>query len=194
MTENASTASNSSDGKGAKGPTEDAGKGKNSSEASAPPSLSAIAELLKGELRPVNTTMQKLESQMSNLSIEVNEKFKVLENKIQLQDVRVAKLEEMLKSGPSTKSDGVLEREIEKLREEVNVLKSSKTDQIEEKEDRNCTAVFSGLLSAQNIAEVKKWMCDQFWVKRLPHPENVYVKRISKVFVMRNLAIIENDI
>ena len=111
---NASAASNSNDGTKV-------------ATATATVTIDAIAELLENKLRPVNTTMEKLESQMSHLSLEVNEKFKVLETKMSIQDVRVAKLEEMLKSGPTTKNDCELQREVGKLREELNALKTSKT-------------------------------------------------------------------
>ena len=81
-----------------------------------------------------------------------------------------------MKTGPSTKNDCEIEREIGKLREELNCLKTSKTYKPEANDDQTYTAVFGGLSKAGDIEEAQKWMRDKLWAEWLPAPENMYSK------------------
>lgn len=137
-------------------------------------SIGEIAALLQKELRPVNATMEKLENQMSTLTIAVDEKFKSIETKMNLQDIRVAKLEELFAGGTVSKNDGKLESEIEKLKVEMNAMKSKPNTDVQD--DQTCTAVFGGFSSFESIEETEKWLSEKLWSEWLPIPGNVFCK------------------
>ena len=92
-------------------------------------------------------------------------------------EIRVSKLEELLKKGGVGK-------DMEEIKQMFEALETSKISNIEEKDVQKCTAVFGGFSNAQNIEEAKTWMTDKLWGEWLPQPENFKLKRrIQRYFL-----------
>ena len=108
------------------------------------------------------------------MSLAVNKKFKSIETKIELQDVRVAKLEELVRSGPITKDDGALQCEIDQLKVEIKALKTKPNTDTQD--DQKCTAVLGGFSSFENLEAAEKWLSEKLWDEWLPTAGNIFCK------------------
>jgi hypothetical protein len=86
-----------------------------------PPSIEDIGKLFKGEMGPIKTSIQNLESQMQNLSLAVDQKFQILHTRLDVNDVRVAKLEEIVLSGNVASGGQVVMQEIELLKQKSSL-------------------------------------------------------------------------
>ena len=75
-------------------------------------------------MEPVKTSIKQLENQMQSLNLSVEQKFQKLETRLDLNDVRVAKLEEIVLSGNVASGGQAVMKEIELLKSEIESLKS----------------------------------------------------------------------
>ena len=118
------------------------------------PSLEEITKLFKSEMGPLKNSMQSLESQMTNLNISVDQKFEKLYKRLDENDVRVQKLEEIIYSGSMT---GEMSKEIQMLKDEIEALKGKHVDP----GAPMCTAVMGGLSALENLENAKTWIINK---------------------------------
>ena len=87
---------------------------------------------------------------MQNLSLAVDQKFQILHTRLDVNDVRVAKLEEIVLSGNVASGGQVVMQEIESLKAEIQSLKS-KPSESKDATDRSKTAIFGGFSSFKDL-------------------------------------------
>ena len=96
---------------------------------------------------------------MEKLQISVDKKFQSLHNRLDLNDLRVTKLEEMLASGNIPATDGKMSKEIEVLKIEIEALETKHV----EPEVLECTSLVGGLSSLHTLENAKTWITDKLW-------------------------------
>ena len=106
---------------------------------------------------------------MVSLSISVDQKFKRLHERLDEDNVRVQKLEEIVFSG---KVGGEVSKEIQLLKEEIEALKGKHVDQ----GALMCIAIMGGLFTLENLECAKQWITNMMWHSHGPSPIEVYCK------------------
>lgn len=109
---------------------------------------------------------------MQNLSIFVEAKFQNIHKRLDVEDVRVSKLEETLFSGNMLVTDGIMAKEIEALKTEIEALKIKHV----EPDVLERTSLVGGLSSLQNFENLKTWITNNLWKTYGPTPGEIYCK------------------
>lgn len=142
------------------------------------PILEAIASLktdLSHKIDANQIIMKNEEKQMSDLQISVNERLLAVGTRLDVNGVRISKLEELLQNnGGGVGENSTLRKMVESLEVEIGKLKGkgpAGSDGM-----RELTLVIGGLNATGSKENAESWVYDKLWYAYGPKPVNVYVK------------------
>ena len=133
---------------------------------------------------------------MQSLNLSVEHKFQKLETRLDLNDIRVSKLEEIITSRSMTTGNDLVTKEIEALKSEIASLKEKPGETNGKETTERCkTAIFGGFSSYKDFEGVKTWAKDMFWENWLPQPAEVYHKKgdFAGMFFCRFDTVVERN-
>ena len=145
---------------------------------------------------PIKTSIQNLENQMRNLNRTVEEKFQGFKERLDLQDVRVLKLEEIVSFGSIGSTSDVVLKEIDTRKSEIALLKETSGEKHEKQDTDKCkTAIFDGFNTFTDSGDVKEWITNKLWDEWLPQPAEIYHKgdTFKGIFFCRFDSVSERD-
>ena len=117
--------------------------------------------------------MGSLEKQMEELKISVNERLNAVESRMDATDIRISKLEDLLKKGGAGKDMEEIRQMFETLEKDTSKSKGKPTGLIDY--DRQCTMVCGGLKSLSKD-DAEQWVYDKLWSMYGPKPKKIYSK------------------
>ena len=155
-----------------------------------PVTLESIASLLDKKfdekLAPLTNQVQAMQENVGKLEGAVGsiqEEVKVLKvevnERVDMTELRVAKLEELFKSHSGSSSEPI-RGQIQKLEEQIAALKLGPQRPVStpphDHTDVIVTAVIGGLKALSSVDEARSWISNQLWYAYGPQPEKAYCK------------------
>ena len=142
-------------------------------------SLTMLSNLLDEKIGPMQRSMSQMERQMGELSISVDARLKDMESRMDLANVRIAKLEQWMERDPPQSKEDELVEKVKVLQEQVAA--ATKGDGMLASEIsagsadvRERTAVIGGLTGIASIEEADAWVRDKLWLLWGQHPVKVF--------------------
>ena len=144
--------------------------------------LDQLAALLDQKLDPMQKSMAGLERQMGELSISVDERLKKMESRMDLEGLRIDKLESIVgsisKTGVNSSSFDV-EAEVRKQLQAIQQTQYGKKPyNVHELDKRERTAVIGGVRGFQSVDDATNWLNDKLYTLWAPLPKHngIYMK------------------
>jgi len=146
-------------------------------------------------MEPVKTLIKQLGNRMQSLNLSVEQKFQKLETRLDLNDIRVSKLEEIITSGSMITGNDLVTKEIEALKSEIASFKEKPGETNGKETTERCkTVILGGSSSYKDFEEVKTWVKNMFWENWLPQPEEIYHKGdFTGMFFCRFDTVVERN-
>ena len=150
-----------------------------------PLTLAAIAGLLDQKPGPITNSIremqfdiERVESNVTNVSNELTElrtSSVAIETRLDNSEARIAKLEELMKSGGSSQESSQLWEEVQAFKDHFSKAEHAHTRK-QGQVDIEVTAVIGGLGALTGIDQARQWVSDQMWALYGPQPSEVYCK------------------
>ena len=132
-----------------------------------------IASLLRQELTPVTASVEELrlgfsalDTRLNDFMAVVNKRLQSVESRLDVSEVRIEKLENMIKNLVASRPDGAAPPQGAAQRTNMD--------------KRHITAVIGNLDALSSMAEATTWLKDKLMVLKGPAPSNTYSKGAFK--------------
>jgi hypothetical protein len=139
--------------------------------------MKAIGDLLRQEMAPMKQSMTNLENKVGELRETVDKRLKELEARMDMTDIRVAKLESISEKLANPPGVDRITEQVHDLERQIAALKIEPGVKREGGEDRVHTAVIGGLQGLANFEESETWVRDKLWSLYAPPPAEVFKGR-----------------
>ena len=131
--------------------------------------------------------MSNLENRVGELRQSVDARLKEIEKRIDMTEIRGAKLESLEVPTKSPELERLTEQ-MQDLENEIAAMKVGPTNRQDQGEDRTWTAVTGGLQASSCTEEAETWVRDKLWSLWAPSPSEVYCKGDYKGIVFAKFA------
>lgn len=136
--------------------------------------LQDIEQLFKREIGPVRSSIESLERQMSELTVSVDERLKAIEARIDTNEIRIMKLEDLASKGQPSANEEAMSRTAAMEAQIADLSQQAAKGPLTE--DRSCTAVVGGLGISWSMHEAEQWLKDKLWHIGGLQPVEVFAK------------------
>ena len=138
--------------------------------------MEAIGKLLRNEIAPMKESMSKLENNLGDLRQTVDNRLKEFEARMDMAELRVAKLETLGEHPAESPSINRLTEQMQNLEQQIAKMKLEERGQAVEDIERERAAVIGGLKELANLEKSETWVRDKLWTLWAPMPTEVYCR------------------